>query len=63
MTFLSGYKTYITAALMILMAVAELTGFAGAIPGADDPMTLIMGGIGLIFARGGAKADVKKLEL
>lgn len=61
MTFLSGYKTYIVALLLILIGVAEYLGFS--IPGvSNDPTGFIGSGIGLVFARGGATADAKKAE-
>ncbi len=56
---LSGYKTYITAGLMLLVGVAKVAGFP--IPGFDvDPGALIGPALGLIFARLGATAEGKK---
>ena len=49
MNILVGYKTYITAALMLAIGVASLFGIT--IPGFSDPGTLITGAVGLIFAR------------
>lgn len=61
MDFLSGYKTYILAALILLSSAAETF-----IPGLDIPgfsMSIgeaIMVSLALITGRGGAKADVNK---
>lgn len=51
---LSGYKTYITAAVMVIIAGAKM--FLGVdVPGfTGDPGTLITAALGLIFARIGA---------
>ena len=61
MDFLSGYKTYILAALILISSAAETL-----IPGLDIPgysMGLgeaIMVALALVTGRGGAKADVNK---
>jgi hypothetical protein len=61
MDFLSGYKTYILAVLILLSSAAETL-----IPGLDIPgysMGLgeaIMVALALVTGRGGAKADVNK---
>lgn len=53
MNVLSGYKTYITAALMVALAGAALVGIY--VPGFEgaDPGTLLVSAFGLIFARVG----------
>lgn len=57
--FLTGYKTYIVAAIMLLLIVLHQFGIN--VPGVD-PMTLDIGAaIGLLFSRSGAKSDVKNL--
>ncbi len=61
MEFLSGFKTYILAGLILLSSAAETF-----IPGLDIPgfsMSIgeaVMVSLALITGRGGAKADVKK---
>ncbi len=66
MNFLSGYKTYATAFVIAIMGIYSL--FFGELPlvGMNvDPGSAIMAllsALGLGFARGGAKADVKKIE-
>lgn len=57
---LTGYKTYITAGLMVALAVAGLAGISVG-DYHPDPASLIMAAIGLVFARNGAKTEVKKL--
>lgn len=53
MNVLPGYKTYITAGVMIVVAVAEMSGVS--IPGfSGSPGELLTGAIGLVFARLGA---------
>lgn len=53
---LAGYKTYITAALMILIALAKIGGMD--VPGFSvDPGTMFASALGLIFARSGAAND------
>lgn len=55
---LAGYKTYITAALMFIVGVAEAAGVS--VPGfSGDPGSLIVGAMGLIFARIGAANAAK----
>lgn len=47
---LTGYKTYITAGLMVALGAASIFGIN--IPGfTADPGTLIMSALGLVFAR------------
>lgn len=60
---LSGAKTYITAAVLAIVAVYSL--IFGDLPGVGhvDPSSAIMellASLGLVFGRSGAKADVKK---
>lgn len=56
---LAGYKTYITAALMILIALAKIGGMD--VPGFSvDPGTMFASALGLIFARSGAANDAAK---
>lgn len=58
---LSGYKTYIVAAVMLLIAALKFMGIE--VPGVSDnsdPGALIAMAFGLVFARNGAKAEVKK---
>lgn len=62
---LTGYKTYIIGAGMIAAGVAQMLGVFDALgmhTGAD-PMALIMGGVGLFFARNGSKTEAKKMGL
>lgn len=53
MSFLSGYKTYITAAIGLGMAAAQV---AGLMPDGVhvDPGAMVIAAVGLIFARVGA---------
>ncbi len=60
MTFLSGYKTYIVAGLMLLTGIAGLLGvdipsFTGQAPG-----ELVMEALAFVFLRQGLKTDVTK---
>lgn len=57
---LSGYKTYIIAALMLVLAALHLVGID--VPGVPpiDIGTAIMTAIGLVSARVGAKSDAAK---
>ena len=60
MTFLSGYKTYIVAAAMVVFALAGLLGveipsFEGHAPG-----SLLMEALAIIFLRQGIKNDITK---
>ena len=61
MSFLTGYKTYVIAALILLCVFAEkILGFD--IPGfevGDDWLAFVLGALGLGTARAGAKSDVK----
>lgn len=60
---LAGYKTYIVAAFLI--AAAALKMIAGieipSLTDTTDPGFLITTALGLVFARNGAKTEVKKL--
>lgn len=60
MNFLSGQKTYIMAAAMLVLA--GLSFFNIDVPGVGhvDPVAEITAAIGLIFARGGSKTDAAK---
>lgn len=51
---LTGYKTYLTAALAFILAGAEMFGVLPNGVTLADPGALIMTGVGLIFARVGA---------
>lgn len=56
---LAGYKTYITAAVMIAIAFAKIGGID--VPGFSvDPGTMMASALGLIFARSGAANDAAK---
>lgn len=55
--FLSGYKTYITAASLILTAIA---GYASGNIGLEAMVAGIFNGIGMITIRAGIKADTSK---
>jgi hypothetical protein len=60
MDIMQGAKTYIVAGLIVLVAAVELFGID--VPGFN--MTIqeaVSVAVGLIFARGGARADVNKL--
>lgn len=60
MAFLSGYKTYILAALILLVAAAE-TFLGTDVPGFDLSLgDAFMVSLALITGRTGAKADVAK---
>lgn len=55
----AGYKTYITAALMLVVGLAKMAGID--VPGFSvDPGTMITAAMGLVFARLGAKSDAAK---
>lgn len=60
MQFLQGYKTYIVAVALIILSALHLLGID--IPGVDPDALNLGAAIGLIFARKGAKTDVKKIE-
>jgi len=57
---MKGYKTYITAALMLIVAIAGLFGIN--VPGfeAANAGELMSGALGLIFLRSGIKSDTNK---
>lgn len=60
---LQGYKTYIVAAVCVALAALKFLGIE--VPGVTentDPGTLITMALGLVFARTGAKTEVKKLN-
>lgn len=58
---LTGMKTYIVALILILVAGLNAVGIV--VPGFDmDPGAAIAMALGLIFARNGAKTEIKKLE-
>lgn len=60
---LTGYKTYVVAAILLLVAALKFMGIE--VPGVSDnsdPGALITMALGLIFARTGAKTEVKKLD-
>lgn len=56
---LTGYKTYLTAGLMIIVAAASLLG-VNIGDYHPDPIALFTAAVGIIFARNGAKTEVKK---
>jgi lysozyme family protein len=58
MDLLSGYRTYIIAAIMLLTGIAGLLGID--VPAFDDqaPATLVMEALAFIFLRKGLKADL-----
>ena len=58
MNLLSGYKTYIVAAVMLLTGVAGLLGVD--IPAFDGhaPASLVMEALAFIFLRKGLKSDL-----
>jgi hypothetical protein len=58
MNFLSGYKTYIIAVIMILLIALHYLGIN--IPGVDPNALDLGAAIGLITARGGASVDAAK---
>ncbi len=59
MNFLTGYKTYITAALTIALLIAHWLGFN--IPGVDYTALGELGTlISVFFARAGARTDAGK---
>lgn len=59
---LAGYKTYITAGVMIAVALVKIGGID--VPGfAVDPGTMISAAVGLIFARNGAANDAAKAAM
>lgn len=61
MHFLDGAKTYILAGLLIALGAVELLGID--VPGFDmTPQEAFSVGLGFIWARGGAKSDVKKVR-
>ena len=57
MEILSGYKTYIVGALMLVTAIAQLAGVD--IPGFEgqSAMQLLMEGLAIVFLRKGLKSD------
>lgn len=61
---LSGYKTYIVAAFLVLAAGLKM--IAGieipSLTDTTDPGALITIALGLVFSRNGAKTEVKRLE-
>lgn len=60
MSFLSGYRTYIIAALIIAVGGVETLGID--IPFVTaTPAELFTYALGLVFARNGSKNDVKKI--
>lgn len=60
MQFLLGMKTYIVAALLILLAAVEFIGID--VPGFDlAPQETIAIAVGLIFARTGAKTEAARV--
>lgn len=61
MQFLTGYKTYILAALLLLLGGVEFVGID--VPGFTmSPQEAIGLALGFIFARNGAKTEVKKIS-
>lgn len=55
-----GYKTYIIAAALVVLAALSALGFA--VPGFEmEPGAAITMALGLIFSRNGAKTEVKKI--
>lgn len=60
MTFLSGYKTYIVSAIMLLAGLAQLLGVD--LPALDGASAghLIMEALAVIFLRKGFKGDISK---
>lgn len=60
MNVLSGYKTYIVAAVMLLVGVAGLVGID--IPSFEGhaPASLVMEALAFIFLRKGLKSDLSK---
>ena len=58
MNLLSGYKTYIVAAVMLLTGLAGLVGVD--IPALDGhaPASLVMEALAFIFLRKGLKSDL-----
>lgn len=60
MNLLSGYRTYIIAAIMLLTGIAGLAGVD--IPAFDGhaPASLIMEALAFFFLRKGLKADLTK---
>lgn len=60
MNFITGYKTYIVAAVLLLIGALSFLGIT--IPGFEgDPGLTISTAIGLIFGRVGARTEVRKL--
>lgn len=60
MQFLQGYKTYIVAVALIILSTLHILGID--IPGVDPDALNLGAAIGLIFARNGAKTEVKKIS-
>ena len=58
MNILSGYRTYIIAAMMVLTALAQFAGVD--LPGFADQSAaqLLMEGLAIIFLRKGIKSDI-----
>lgn len=60
---LTGYKTYIIAAVLLIGAALKFANIE--IPGFTDHAdagSLLTVALGLVFARNGAKTEVKKLD-
>lgn len=58
MDFLSGYKTYVVGAVLVLVGVLGIFGVA--VPGFEgDAGLMIANGLGMIFLRSGVKSVAK----
>jgi hypothetical protein len=60
MTLLSGYRTYIIAAIMLLTGLAGVSGIDLPIFDGHPPASLIMEALAVFFLRKGLKADLAK---
>ena len=60
MDILNGYKTYITAAIMLLAGLAQVLGID--LPSLDSGASghLIMEALAVIFLRQGLKGDIRR---
>jgi len=60
MHFLTGYKTYIVAVILVILAALSAIGIP--VPGFDmEPGAAVTMALGLVFSRNGAKTEAKKI--
>lgn len=60
MDILSGYKTYIVAALMLLAGIAQMLGFNIPAMEGSSGGSLVLEALAILFLRRGLKGDIAR---